>query len=194
MVFIWDLTGAQPGRQLAGHTDEVYSVAFSNGGKWIASASFDQTVMVWDVASGQRIDSLVGTNKMNAAVFSPDDRFLATAGGDGDVRLWDTSNWLISTPAAKGGAETPSRPPVTVKKVLPGDGQIVTSVAFSPDNKLIVSGGYDNTVKVWDAATGALIRTFTGHTATVWAVGFSPDGKSIASASSDKTVKIWNAP
>jgi WD40 repeat protein len=78
--------------------------------------------------------------------------------------------------------------------VLPGNGQIVTTVAFSPDNKLIASGGYDNTVKVWDAATGALVRTFTGHTAAVWAVGFSPDGKELASASSDKTVKIWKTP
>jgi WD40 repeat protein len=195
MVFVWDLTGAQPGRQLAGHTDQVYAVAFSNGGKWIASASFDQTVIVWSVASGQRVDTLIGTNKMNAAVFSPDDRYLATAGWDGDVRLWDTSNWLLANATAKSSASSPPpRPPATVKMVLPGDGQIVTTVAFSPDNKLIASGGYDNAVKVWDAATGALVRTFTGHTAAVWAVGFSPDGKELASASSDKTVKIWKTP
>jgi WD40 repeat protein len=70
----------------------------------------------------------------------------------------------------------------------------VTTIAFSPDDKMIASAGYDSTVKVWDTITGTLVRTYAGHTGTIWAVDFSPDGKWIASASSDKTVKIWKAP
>jgi WD40 repeat protein len=77
---------------------------------------------------------------------------------------------------------------------MPGNGQIVTSIAFSPDDKLIASAGYDSTVKVWDTITGALVHTYSGHTGTIWDVGFSRNGKWIASASSDKTVKIWKAP
>ncbi len=193
MVFVWDLVGEQQPRQLAGHTDRINSVAFSANGKLVASASFDQSVLVWTVASGRRVATLTGAGRMFAAVFSPDDRFLATAGADGDVRLWDTSAWMTPTSSSGGSANPPSAP-ATVKMVLPGDGQALMAVAFSPDNKLIVSGGYDNAVKVWDVATGALTRSFTGHSSTIWAVGFSPDGKWIASASADHTVKIWKRP
>ena len=57
---------------------------------------------------------------------------------------------------------------------------MVTSVAFSPDGKRIVSGSADQTVKVWDAATGQEPSTLKGHTGAVTSVAFSPDGKRIA--------------
>ncbi|MDZ8138591.1 MAG: hypothetical protein RM049_25340, partial [Nostoc sp. DedQUE04] len=65
------------------------------------------------------------------------------------------------------------------------------SVAFSPDGKTIASASLDNTVKLWDAATGKSISTLKGHSDRVSSVAFSPDGKTIASASYDKTVKLW---
>jgi WD40 repeat protein len=176
VIFLWDLGGAQSGRKLVGHSDQVYSVAFSTGGKWIASASFDQTVAVWDVASGQPVQTIRGASKMSAAVFSADDGLLATAGWDGKVTLWDTRTWQ----------------PVGI---IPGNGQIVTTIAFSPaGGGLFASGGYDNEVRVWNTTTLALVHTFSGHTGAIWAVGFSPDGKLLASASADKTVKIWKIP
>ena len=66
-------------------------------------------------------------------------------------------------------------------------------MAFSPDGKRIVSGSWDKTVKVWDAATGQETLTLKGHTGAVTSVAFSPDGKRIASGSEDKTVKVWDA-
>ena len=67
--------------------------------------------------------------------------------------------------------------------------------AFSPDGKRIVTGGYhDNTVRVWDAATGKELRHYEGHTATVAGVAFFPDGKRIVSASGDGTARVWRAP
>ena len=71
------------------------------------------------------------------------------------------------------------------------------SVNFSPDGKTIVSSsgnGYrDNVVRVWDAHTGKLIRTLTGHTRRVKTVRFSPDGKMIVSGSHDGTILLWDA-
>jgi WD40 repeat protein len=54
---------------------------------------------------------------------------------------------------------------------------MATSVAFSPDGKQVVSGSDDNTVRLWDAATGAALQTLEGHTSRVTSVAFSPDGK-----------------
>ena len=66
-------------------------------------------------------------------------------------------------------------------------------MAFSPDGRRIVSGGFDKTVRIWDAGTGQQIGApLTGHTKTVESVAFSPDGRRIASGG-DKTVRIWDA-
>ena len=69
----------------------------------------------------------------------------------------------------------------------------VISVAFSPDGTRIVSGSHDNTIKIWDAKTGAEVITLKGHTAYVESVAFSPDGMRVASGSWDKKIKIWDA-
>ncbi|KAK0710684.1 WD40-repeat-containing domain protein [Lasiosphaeris hirsuta] len=69
----------------------------------------------------------------------------------------------------------------------------VRSVAFSPDSKLITSGSGDNTVKIWDAATGICIQTLEGHSSAVRSVAFSPDSKLVTSGSGDNNVKIWDA-
>ena len=69
---------------------------------------------------------------------------------------------------------------------------VVYSVSFSPDNKLIASGGSDKTVKLWNA-DGSKHATLTGHEDVVSSVNFSSDGESIISSSADKTVRIWNA-
>src|SRR5258708_430325 len=72
-----------------------------------------------------------------------------------------------------------------------GHTSTVTSVAFSPDGTLMVSGSFDKTLKLWRVSDGALLRTFTGHTAEVKSVAFSPDGATVASGSYDQTVKLW---
>ena len=68
----------------------------------------------------------------------------------------------------------------------------VTSVAFSPDDRTLVSASLDNTLKLWDSSSGQLLRTLSGHESAVWSVAFSPDGHTLASASADKTLKLWD--
>jgi serine/threonine protein kinase/Tol biopolymer transport system component len=79
----------------------------------------------------------------------------------------------------------------TTARVIPVGGT-VRSVAFSPNGKTLASGSEDHTVGLWTVATGASVRTLTGHANWVLSVAFSPDGKTLASGSGDNTVRLWN--
>ncbi len=73
-----------------------------------------------------------------------------------------------------------------------GHTSTVSSVTFSPDGKTALSGGLDNTLKLWDISTGREIQTFKGHTKWVNSIAFSPDGKTALSGSRDNTLKLWD--
>jgi WD40 repeat protein/uncharacterized caspase-like protein len=68
----------------------------------------------------------------------------------------------------------------------------VTSISFSPDGRILVSAGFDKSLKMWDVASGRELRTLTGHTGRVKAVAFSPDGRAVLSGSDDNTLKLWD--
>src|SRR2546423_5370471 len=76
-------------------------------------------------------------------------------------------------------------------QTLEGHTDIVRTVTFSPDGKVLASASHDNTIWLWDTATGAHVQTLEGHIGPVFAVAFSPNGETIASASRDKTVRLW---
>ena len=84
------------------------------------------------------------------------------------------------------------KPKIEIVPQIPHS-SFVSSVAFSPDGSRVLSGSHDNTVKLWDATTGALLRTFKGHAQRISSVAFSPDGARVLSGSLDNTVKLWDA-
>ena len=90
------------------------------------------------------------------------------------------------------GIASSSIPPKSQCSIYDGHSSRVTAAAFSPDGKRIISGSYDNTLKLWDVDSGNCLMTLSGHRLQVTAASFSPDGKRIISASFDKTIKIWD--
>ena len=152
---------------------------FSPDGKRIISGSYDKTLRLWDVATGQPIGaSLTGhTGAVLSVAFSRDGKRIVSGSDDKTLRLWDVATGQ------------PIGAPLT------GHTDLVYTVAFGPDGRWIVSSGVDNTLRVWDADSGQPIGPpLTGHTSFVYSVAFSPDGERIVSGSSDFTVRVWPAP
>ena len=159
---------------LEGHTDVVWSVAFSPDGSMLASGSFDQTIRLWNVDTGQILHTLTGhTSDVTSVAFSLNGDTLASASWDSTIRLWDSHTGKH-------------------KRTLTDHRGGVASVMFSPDGSTLASGSADQTIRLWDTTTWQSERILTEHTDVVDVVTFSPDEETLASASRDKTVRLWN--
>lgn len=214
--FYWNRLGDTARLTLDGHTNWVYSVAFSPDGKQLASGSVDATVKVWDLANGRPTLTLKGhTDRVWSVAFSPDGKRLASGSVDALVKIWDvaTGQELLTLKGHTGQVRSVVFGPDgkhlatgsldnTIKfwdlasgqetMILRGHGNEIRSVAFSADGQRLASGSSDSSMKIWDVVTGKEILALNGHTDRVWSVAFSPDGQHLASGSSDTTVKFWD--
>jgi len=158
-----------------GHWSAVQCCAISADGRWAASGSSDQTVIVWDIDAGVAVRVLAGHDAaVNACAFSADGALIVSAGADRSVRLWERAS----------GKEL---------AVLHRHRHIVTSCAFTADGGFVVCGGADGSLAVIDVRGDAPARAISGHTDWVNDCAVSRDGRLIVSAASDGGVKLWDA-
>lgn len=180
-LYIWDVQLQNAQQNLNAHSDWIKFIAFSPDERKIVSMTQDRSIsMLWDVESGEPIETLPGRNR--AFAFSPCSTLIALAQPK-KILLWDISHRR------------------TVKCLfLPEDSRWSFALAFSPCGRYLVSGAWwlrgkgikKCPVRLWNVESGENIATFRGHCSDVQCLAFSPDGALLASGSFDGTILLWD--
>ncbi len=111
-------------------------------------------------------------------------------GGEGSLGAWGTC--LLALVLLAGPLPANAHTPDPTTRLLIGHTNEVFAVAYSPDGRLLASGGSDQTVRVWEPTTGQERWTFRNHVGHIHALAFSPDGRLLASGSADTTIRLWD--
>ncbi|MDE0299131.1 MAG: cohesin domain-containing protein [Candidatus Poribacteria bacterium] len=191
----WDtLTGENK------HTQEeptlrVYAVAYSPDGRRFTSGNNGGTIRLWDAVTGAPIGKVEGHRSwVGSVAFSPDGSTLVCGYNDGVIRIWNVlTGALMRTlnPRTVGANGLWEAFTGLSERMLSAHTFAVTSIAYSPDGRMIATGSFDF-IRLWDAATGEQTGQLEGHRKGIRDLAFSPDGRTLASGSIDATVRLWN--
>lgn len=189
LVRLWDWRRGEVVRTLSGHTDIVYVVRFSPcphpaasaAGPVLVSGSFDATLWLWDAATGNCIARMTGhTAPISAAIFSADGEWLVSGSDDQTARVWDVRN--------------PEQPQFL--QLLQGHLGTVRSIAVGAPaamgQRLVVTGSYDKTVRLWEGVSGRAQAVLRGHSKSLRALAFTPEGRLLAAGNDGHTVRVWD--
>jgi serine/threonine protein kinase len=215
-VVLYNLDGNGNWRDLAGHKDYVFIVAFTPDNSRLISASADKTVRVWNVASGQQDkemqigkDELIITidpNQMRVAIFSQSSGQVrirsindpaATSSFDNrhaevTCGAFSPNGETLALGTSDGKAQLWSIPDGTfIRETKGATTTEVGSVAFTPDGQYLAIGWNNGDIELRRTSDGSAVQTLKGHTRVVRTLSFSRDGHTLASGAEDKTIRLW---
>ncbi|KAK6465923.1 WD repeat protein [Scheffersomyces coipomensis] len=175
----WQLTGGTqygvPKKSFKGHSHIVQDVTISADGAYALSASWDKTLRLWDLESGESTKRFVGhTSDVLSVSISKNLRQIVSASRDKTVKVWNTIGECMAT--------------------LTGHNDWVSAVRISPAEKssTVISASWDKTVKSWDLIDYSVNADFIGHTGYVSCITLSPDGSLCSSAGKDGSILLWD--
>jgi WD40 repeat protein len=217
-IQIWDTHTWEKIADCQGHQHWTWAVEFSPDNRYLASASHDYMVKLWNPSNGECLLTIKNDYSVNTVAFSPNGQLIAASTQDGTIHLWrflpGKLNLEVQTLIANCGriwslAFSPDNRTIVgvgednwVRQWSVDNGHClatwgqhddwIRSVKFSPNSHLIATGSRDHTIKIWDATTKKCLNTFQGHQDKVIAIAFSPDGRQLVSGSYDRTIKLWD--
>jgi len=174
-VRLWDVETEKVVARWTGHTERTGSLCWSVDGERVVSGSRDGTIRVWDVESG---DTVLGPIKTGhrvvfAVIYSPDTTKIATGGYREDaLKIWDAKTGNLLS---------------TIKLDCP-----VWSLAWTSDQKKIVTGSEEGSIRIFDTDTCQQIAILEGHKYTVRSLSLFQNDRFLASGSDDETARLWN--
>ncbi|HEV3418370.1 MAG TPA: c-type cytochrome domain-containing protein, partial [Pirellulales bacterium] len=185
-IKIWELSSGKSLHVCAGHTAAVTGLRFSPDGAKLFSGSLDKSIRAWSTSDGKPAGQIDAPSPINALALAAGGTRICTGHADNLIRVW-------ALPDAKdSNAAKDAKPPAPLKE-LKGHGGPVTALVTLPTNdKEIISGSDDGTVRQWNIDNGNSSRQLQ-HGGAITAIDVRPDGKRIASAGASKSVKLWNA-
>ncbi len=189
---VWALESGETLDELNGHSWWVWSARFSPDASQIVTASQDRSAIVWRRTGAGKFEPIARftdhEGPVYAASFSPDAKRIATAGYDQTIRLWQPDNVTTLDVEARVAGTSGSSDAVTMR----GHTGAVRSIDFDPTGATLLSGSHDNTLRLWNVASGESIKALRGHGRRVESVAFSPNGQLAASAGQDGSVRVWD--
>jgi len=191
-ITIWDVASGGEICSFGSFNSGTDSAAFSPDGRRVLTTDGGKTAKLWDAETGTQLLDLGPEDAMFTmpAAFSPDGRRIAAGSPWRRVYIFDCGEREDDLPVSRQVEDTAAPPEPLRTLSAHADG--VHAVAYSRDGAWIASGGKDGTVKVWDAATGRLVRALVS-VGEVTCIAFRPDGKQMASGHGAGMVLLWDA-